>query len=88
MVRFANYQSNGKLVELIIEELIAIRYQFSVGAIALNHPDKHIKGKALELLAVWMIRLTSLRFTKWRSRENGKGKVDVLIEIKMTFEGE
>ncbi|MEH1887109.1 restriction endonuclease [Nostoc sp.] len=44
----------------------------------LNHPDKHIKGKALELLAVWMIRLTSLRFTKWRSRENGKGEVDVL----------
>ena len=25
-----------------------------------------------------MIRLTSLRFTKWRSRENGKGEVDVL----------
>ncbi len=44
----------------------------------LNHPDKHIKGKALELLAIWMIRLTSLRFTKWRSRENGKGEVDVL----------
>lgn len=44
----------------------------------LTHPDKHIKGKALELLAVWMIRLTSLRFTKWRSRENGKGEVDVL----------
>jgi site-specific DNA-methyltransferase (cytosine-N4-specific) len=44
----------------------------------LNHSDKHIKGKALELLAIWMIRLTSLRFTKWRSRENGKGEVDVL----------
>jgi site-specific DNA-methyltransferase (cytosine-N4-specific) len=44
----------------------------------LNHPDKHIKGKALELLAIWMIRLTSLRFTKWRSREKGKGEVDVL----------
>ncbi len=25
-----------------------------------------------------MIRLTSLRFTKWRSREDGKGEVDVL----------
>ncbi|MEH2079783.1 MAG: restriction endonuclease [Nostoc sp.] len=25
-----------------------------------------------------MIRLTSLRFTRWRSRENGKGEVDVL----------
>ena len=44
----------------------------------LNNPDKHVKGKALELLAIWMIRLTSLRFTKWRSREKGKGEVDVL----------
>ena len=46
----------------------------------LEHPDKHIKGKALELLAIWMIRLTSLRFTKWRKRdyETGQGEVDVL----------
>jgi site-specific DNA-methyltransferase (cytosine-N4-specific) len=46
----------------------------------LDHPDKHIKGKALELLAIWMIRLTSLRFTKWRKRdyETGQGEVDVL----------
>lgn len=46
----------------------------------LDHNDKHIKGKALELLAIWMIRLTSLRFTKWRKRdqETGDGEVDVL----------
>jgi site-specific DNA-methyltransferase (cytosine-N4-specific) len=46
----------------------------------LEHPDKHIKGKALELLAIWMIRLTSLRFTQWRKRdyETGQGEVDVL----------
>ena len=46
----------------------------------LDHSDKHIKGKALELLAIWMIRLTSLRFTKWRKRdyETGQGEVDVL----------
>jgi site-specific DNA-methyltransferase (cytosine-N4-specific) len=46
----------------------------------LENPDKHVKGKALELLAIWMIRLTSLRFTKWRKRdyETGKGEVDVL----------
>jgi len=46
----------------------------------LAHQDKHIKGKALELLAIWMIRLTSLRFTKWRKRdyETGQGEVDVL----------
>ncbi len=46
----------------------------------LDNPDKHVKGKALELLAIWMIRLTSLRFTKWRKRdyETGQGEVDVL----------
>jgi DNA modification methylase len=46
----------------------------------LTHEDRHIKGKALELLAIWMIRLTSLRFTKWRKRdyETGQGEVDVL----------
>lgn len=47
----------------------------------LDRPDKHIKGKALELLAIWMIRLTSLRFTKWRLRSyesTGGGEVDVL----------
>lgn len=47
----------------------------------LDDDDKHIKGKALELLAIWMIRLTSLRFTKWRLRSyqaTGKGEVDVL----------
>ena len=46
----------------------------------LDHPDKQIKGKALELLAIWMIRLTSLRFTQWRKRdyETGQGEVDVL----------
>ncbi|MES1026626.1 DNA methyltransferase [Gloeocapsa sp. BRSZ] len=46
----------------------------------LDNEDKHVKGKALELLAIWMIRLTSLRFTKWRKRdyETGQGEVDVL----------
>jgi DNA modification methylase len=46
----------------------------------LDSNDKFVKGKALELLAIWMIRLTSLRFTKWRKRdyETGQGEVDVL----------
>ena len=47
----------------------------------LTNPDKHIKGKALELLAIWMIRLTGLRFTKWRllsEQTTGGGEVDVL----------
>ena len=46
----------------------------------LSSNDKHVAGKALELLAIWMIRITSLRFTKWRKRdeETGQGEVDVL----------
>ena len=47
----------------------------------LEHSDKHIKGKALELLAIWMIRLTGLRFSQWRLRSyqsTGGGEVDVL----------
>jgi hypothetical protein len=44
------------------------------------HSDKHIKGKGLELLAIWMIRLCGLRFTQWRKRdfETGDGEVDVM----------
>ena len=46
----------------------------------IDDPDKHIKGKALELLAVWMIRLCGLRFTAWRKRdeETGQGEVDLM----------
>ena len=42
--------------------------------------DIHIKGKALELLAIWLIRICSLRFIAWRKRdaETGKGEVDVM----------
>lgn len=46
----------------------------------LDDPDKHIKGKALELLAVWIIRLLGLRFSKWRLRSfqaTGGAEVDV-----------
>ncbi len=46
----------------------------------LNDPDNHIKGKALELLAVWIIRLLGLRFSKWRLRSfqaTGGAEVDV-----------
>lgn len=46
----------------------------------ISSPDIHIKGKALELLAIWMVRLCSLRFTAWRKRDidTGKGEVDVM----------
>lgn len=47
----------------------------------LNSTDKHIRGIALELLAVWIIRLLGLRFSRWRLRHwqaTGGGEVDVL----------
>ncbi len=47
----------------------------------LNNPDKHSRGIALELLAVWIIRLLGLRFSRWRLRHwqaTGGGEVDVL----------
>lgn len=42
--------------------------------------DIHVKGKALELLAIWLIRICALRFISWRKRdaETGKGEVDVM----------
>jgi site-specific DNA-methyltransferase (cytosine-N4-specific) len=47
----------------------------------LNNADKYLRGIALELLAVWIIRLLGLRFSRWRLRHwqaTGGGEVDVL----------
>jgi hypothetical protein len=47
----------------------------------LNDPSIHVRGKALELFSVWIIRLLGLRFSKWRLRSyeaTGGGEVDVL----------
>lgn len=47
----------------------------------LTHAEKHVRGIALELFAVWIIRLLGLRFSKWRLRSfqaTGGGEVDVL----------
>ncbi len=47
----------------------------------LTSEDKHIKGKALEIFAVWIIRLLGLRFTEWRMQSyqsTGGGEVDVM----------
>jgi Restriction endonuclease len=47
----------------------------------LNHDSIDMRGKALELFAVWIIRLLGLRFSKWRLRSyqaTGGGEVDVL----------
>ena len=47
----------------------------------LKHEDKYVRGIALELLAVWVIRLLGLRFSKWRLRQaeaTGNAEVDVM----------
>ncbi|MEW6211123.1 MAG: restriction endonuclease [Acidobacteriota bacterium] len=47
----------------------------------LENKDKHIRGIALELFAVWIIRLLGLRFSKWRLRSyqaTGGAEVDVM----------
>lgn len=81
-------KAKGELVSLLLASIAEmtklseteLNRTFEEVVADLNHPDKHVKGKALELLAIWMIRLTSLRFTQWRTRsyETGQGEVDVL----------
>jgi site-specific DNA-methyltransferase (cytosine-N4-specific) len=47
----------------------------------LKDPDKHRRGIALELFAIWLIRLLGLRFSKWRLRSfqaTGNAEVDVM----------
>jgi len=47
----------------------------------LDHDEKHVRGIALELFAVWIIRLLGLRFSKWRLRSfqaTGGAEVDVM----------
>jgi site-specific DNA-methyltransferase (cytosine-N4-specific) len=47
----------------------------------LDHADKYVRGIALELFAVWIIRLLGLRFSKWRLRSfqaTGGAEVDVM----------
>jgi predicted transcriptional regulator len=47
----------------------------------LDNDDKHVRGIALELFAVWIIRLLGLRFSSWRLRHwqaTGGGEVDVM----------
>ncbi len=47
----------------------------------LKSENNHVKGKALELLAVWIIRLLSLKFIAWRLRSyqaTGGSEVDLM----------
>jgi DNA-binding MarR family transcriptional regulator len=47
----------------------------------LKHKNKHVRGIALELFAIWIVRLLGLRFSKWRLRHfqaTGNAEVDVM----------
>lgn len=48
----------------------------------LKSPDKHVRGKALELLAIYFTRLIDLDFKGWRTRsaDTGGAEVDVIVE--------
>lgn len=71
-------QNLAQVTELASAEL---NRPFADVVAELNNPSKHERGKALELLAIWIIRLLGLRFSKWRLRHweaTGGGEVDVL----------
>lgn len=48
----------------------------------LKSSNKHVKGKALELLAIYLARLIDLDFKGWRTRsaDTGGAEVDVIVE--------
>ncbi len=48
----------------------------------LKSPSKHVKGKALELLAIYLTRLIDLDFKGWRTRsaDTGGAEVDAIVE--------
>jgi len=48
----------------------------------LESPDRHVKGKALELLAIYFARLIDLDFKGWRLRsaDTGGAEVDAIVE--------
>ena len=48
----------------------------------LRSTDTHVKGKALEILAIYLLRLIDLQFKGWRVRsaDTGGAEVDVILE--------
>jgi site-specific DNA-methyltransferase (cytosine-N4-specific) len=81
----AKYEILQPLVENLakVTELTStdLNRSFDSVVLDLNNKDKHTRGIALELFAVWIIRLLGLRFSQWRLRHwqaTGGGEVDVL----------
>jgi len=42
----------------------------------LNHENKSVRGAALELLTIWIIRLLGLRFAQWRYRSGDRNHME------------
>ncbi len=62
-------------------EIIGLNMSFEQVIAELKDESIYKKGVALELLAIWIIRLLGLRFTGWRlksSAATGGGEVDVM----------
>lgn len=88
VVRLTEKSTNELLIPLLrnlaeLTELTSaeLNQPFEAVVAELNNPDKYIRGKALELFAVWIVRLLGLRFSKWRAKnfkETGGGEVDVI----------
>lgn len=69
------------LADITLIESAELNKTFEVVVSEMASPDRHIKGLALELFAVWIVRLLGLRFSKWRMRHfqsTGGGEVDVM----------
>lgn len=71
----------NNLAELTELTSVELNRKFEDVVAELDHADKHVRGKALELFSVWIVRLLGLRFSKWRAKnfkETGGGELDVM----------
>lgn len=82
-------KGRAEILQPIIENIaevselttVDLNRPFEDVVVALDSEDKYEKGKALELLAVWLMRLLSIRFVEWRLRSyesTGGGEVDLM----------
>lgn len=59
-------------------EPVVINRPFAQVVTELSDESTHIRGVALELFSVWLIRLLGLRFSHWRYRNTNVGEVDLI----------
>jgi hypothetical protein len=70
-------------------QTVELNKTFSQVVTELKDPNKNVRGLALELFAIWIIRMLGLRFSRWRvksSQETGGGEIDVIAASdKITY---